>query len=92
MHRADFVDLLAQALPAGVVHTGHRATGFAQSSTVALVSFANGATAEGDVVIGADGIHSELRQFVFPPSRPVFHGTVAYRGVVDRSARPRLAE
>lgn len=88
MHRADFVDLLAQALPAGVVHTGHRATGFAQSGTAALVSFANGATAEGDVVIGADGIHSELRPFVFPPSRPVFHGTVAYRGIVELELAP----
>ena len=88
MHRADFVDFLAKVLPAGVVHTGHRATGFAQSGTVALVSFANGATAEGDVVIAADGIHSELRPFVFPPSRPVFHGTVAYRGVVDREHVP----
>jgi 2-polyprenyl-6-methoxyphenol hydroxylase-like FAD-dependent oxidoreductase len=88
MHRADFVDFLAKALPAGVVHTGHRATGFAQSGTVALVSFAKGATSEGDVVIAADGIHSELRPFVFPPSRPVFHGTVAYRGVVDREHVP----
>ena len=88
MHRADFVDLLAQALPAGVVHTGHRATGFAQSGTAALVSFANGVTAEGDVVIGADGIHSELRPFVFPPSRPVFHGTIAYRGIVEHARIP----
>ncbi len=88
MHRADLVNFLANALPAGVVHTGHRATGFAQSGTVALVSFTNGATAEGDVVIAADGIHSELRPFVFPPSRPVFHGTVAYRGVVDREHVP----
>ena len=85
MHRADFVDFLAQALPAGVVHTGHRATGFAQSGTAALVSFANGAAAEGDVVIGADGIHSEMRPFVFPPSRPVFHGTIAYRGIVEHA-------
>lgn len=88
MHRADFVDLLAKALPAGVVHTGHLATGFAQSGIAALVSFANGATAEGDVVIGADGIHSELRPFVFPPSRPVFHGTIAYRGIVEHTRIP----
>ena len=82
MHRADFVDFLAAALPAGVVHTGHRATGFEQAGDVARVSFANGATAEADIVVAADGIHSELRPYVFPPSRPVFHGSVAYRGVV----------
>jgi salicylate hydroxylase len=82
MHRADFVDFLAAALPAGVVHTGHRATAFEQIGDVARVSFANGAAPEADIGVAADGIHSELRPYVFPPSRPVFHGSVAYRGVV----------
>jgi len=84
MHRADLVELLAKALPADVVHTGHRAAGFEQTGEKARVSFANGISAEADVVISADGIHSELRQFVAPPSRPVFHGSVAYRGVLPR--------
>jgi salicylate hydroxylase len=88
MHRADFVEFLAKALPAGVVHTGHRCTGFAQGGDKARVSFANGNVAEADVVIGADGIHSELRPFVFPPSNPVFHGSVAYRGVVAHERIP----
>lgn len=88
MHRADLVDMLAEALPAGVVHTGHRCTGFERYGDVASVSFQNGAVAEGDVVIGADGIHSVLRQHVYPESRPVFSGTVAYRGVVRSELLP----
>ena len=88
MHRADFVELLAKALPAGIVHTGHRCSGFAQDGESARVFFANGASAEADVVIGADGIHSELRPHVFPPSRPVFHGSVAYRGLVAHARIP----
>lgn len=88
MHRADFVDFLAANLPAGVVHTGHRAIGFEQNGDVARVKFANGATAEGDVVVGADGIHSELRPYVFPPSKPVFHGTISYRGLVSGERLP----
>jgi salicylate hydroxylase len=83
MHRADLVDFLAKALPAGVVHCGHRAIGFEQVGDVARVQFANGACAEGDVVVGADGIHSALRPFVFPQSEPVFHGTICYRGLVS---------
>lgn len=82
MHRADLVEFLAGALPAEVVHTGHRCIGFAQDGDLARVSFANGAVAEADIVVGADGIHSELRPHVFPPSRPVFSGSVAYRGAV----------
>lgn len=89
MHRADFVDLLAKTLPAGVVHTGHRATAFEQDKDRARVTFANGNVAEGDIVIAADGIHSELRRYVAPPSRPVFHGSVAYRGVLPHALVPR---
>ena len=88
MHRADFVDFLAAALPAGIVHTGHRAVGFEQDGDVARVTFANGASAEADVVIAADGIHSELRPHVFPPSKPVFHGSLAYRGLVPLERMP----
>jgi salicylate hydroxylase len=88
MHRADFVDLLAAALPSGVVHTGHRCSGFEQEDNVARVSFENGAVAEGDIVIGADGIHSTLRPYVFPPSQPVFSGSVAYRGTVPHERVP----
>jgi salicylate hydroxylase len=88
MHRADLVEMLAGTLPAGVVHTGHRGVGFEQIGDVARVSFADGSVAEGDIVIAADGIHSELRHYVAPPSRPVFHGSVAYRGVLPHARIP----
>jgi len=88
MHRADLIELLAAGLPAGVAHTGHRCTGFSQTVDLAKVSFSNGVTAEADVVIATDGIHSELRQYVTPPSRPVFHGSVAYRGVLPHRRIP----
>jgi len=88
MHRADLVEILAKALPAGVVHTGHRCIGFEQNGSVCRVSFANGAVVEADAVIGADGIHSEVRQYVFSPPRPVFSSTVAYRGVVRTELVP----
>jgi salicylate hydroxylase len=88
MHRADLVDILASALPADVVHTGHRCTGFEQDGDVARVSFANGVVAEADLVIAADGIHSELRHNVVPPSRPIFSGSVSYRGVLAHELIP----
>jgi salicylate hydroxylase len=88
MHRADFVDFLAANLPAEIVHTSHRAIAFEQTDEVARVEFANGVIAEADVVVGADGIHSELSSYVFPPSKPVFHGTISYRGLVLRERLP----
>jgi salicylate hydroxylase len=88
MHRADYVELLASKLPAGIVHTDHRAVGFEQDGDTARVRFANGDSVQADVVVGADGIHSELRPFVFPPSKPVFHGTISYRGLVPLERLP----
>src|SRR3954452_12768055 len=44
MHRADLVTLLAAALPAATMHTGHRCTGFEQDGSKARVSFANAAS------------------------------------------------
>jgi salicylate hydroxylase len=88
MHRADLVEMLAGALPAGTVHTGHRCSGFEQNENMARLTFANGASIEADIVIAADGIHSELRPYVFASSQPVFSGSVAYRGLVSRDRVP----
>jgi salicylate hydroxylase len=88
MHRADLVQMLADALPAGALHVGHRCVGFEQDASKAGVSFANGASAEADIVIAADGIHSELRRYVFASSEPVFSGSIAYRGLVPHQRLP----
>ncbi len=68
MHRADFIALLAAGLPEGVGRTGHRLVGFEQDGAAARATFANGATAEADLVVAADGIHSVLQAHVVPPS------------------------
>jgi salicylate hydroxylase len=88
MHRADLVDVLRRAVPAGQIHVGHRAVSFAQSGERASVTFENGAATEADVVIAADGIHSALQRFVTGQATPVFSGSVAYRGVLDTARVP----
>jgi salicylate hydroxylase len=88
IHRADLIEILAAALPKAVVHTGYRSTGFDQNGGTARVKFANGSQAEGDLVIAADGIHSGLRSNLAPPARPVFSGSIVYRGLVPRARIP----
>jgi salicylate hydroxylase len=88
MHRADMVDLLAGLLRDGAVHPGHRAVSFEQDEGQARVSFENGAVAEADVVIAADGIHSSLQRFVTEQATPVFSGSVAFRGILDTARVP----
>jgi salicylate hydroxylase len=82
MHRADLLAMFVDRLPADVVNTGHKCTGFEQDADEAVITFANGARATADVVIAADGIHSTLQQFVVAPSAPLFSGSVACRGLV----------
>jgi 2-polyprenyl-6-methoxyphenol hydroxylase-like FAD-dependent oxidoreductase len=88
IHRADLLAMLVDRLPEGVVRPGHRCVGFSQENESAVVSFANGESAEADVVIGADGIHSALQRHAAPPAEPVFSGMVAYRGVIPAAAAP----
>jgi salicylate hydroxylase len=88
MHRADLVDVLRRVVPGHRVHPGHRAVSFAQDTEKARVTFENGAVAEADLVIGADGIHSAMQRFVTEQATPVFSGQISYRGVLDTARVP----
>jgi salicylate hydroxylase len=88
MHRADLLDALAAALPPGAIRTGHRCVEFEQSAVVARLKFANGETAEADVVIAADGIQSTLQKYINEPRPPEYSGSRAYRGLVARDKLP----
>jgi salicylate hydroxylase len=82
MHRADLLQVLAEALPADIIHTGHKCIGFRQDETGAELSFENGHVVRADVVIAADGINSVLQKHVVEPSAPEYAGFRAYRGVL----------
>ena len=82
VHRADFLNLLFAALPKGTVNLGHRCTRLSEDSDRVHLSFANGASVEADVVIGADGIRSVVQREIGLESRPTSEGTMAYRGLI----------
>lgn len=81
-HRADLLAALASAMPAGQVQTGRRLAGLADRGDRVTLRFADGAEAEADIVVGADGIHSAVRTALFGPEAPRFTGCIAYRGLV----------
>lgn len=92
-HRADLLDVLAGAAAgAGVRLTlGSTATGAVSRPDSAALHLEGGAIAEGDVVIGADGIRSRLRGVAGPVEGPRFTGQVAWRGLVPVGSLPRGA-
>jgi len=92
MHRADLLNVLAEAVPPGAIRTGHRCIAFQQNADTAQLKFANGETAEADVVIAADGIHSALQKYVVAPKSPEYSGCRAYRGLVAREELPSWRE
>lgn len=82
MHRADILQVLADALPSSIIHTGHKCVGFSQNESGAELRFENGTVVHADVVIAADGINSVLQKYVVEPSTPEYAGFRAYRGVL----------
>jgi salicylate hydroxylase len=81
-HRGDLAALLAAALPSERLHAGHRLVGIEQNGDRVRARFANGSSADSDLLVGADGIHSRTRELMFGPERPRFTGCVAWRGLV----------
>lgn len=88
MHRADVLDTLARAFPVERLHVGHRLTRLADQEDHVEAEFENGTRISVDALVGADGIHSTVRDILFGPENPHFTGCAAYRGLVpaDRLA------
>lgn len=90
VHRADLLEMIAQAVPGGTVRLGMRCTGLTAGPRPCL-TFAGGQRAEADVIIGADGIHSVIRAAVAGPSAAAYSGLCAFRALVPAGQAPQLA-
>lgn len=81
MHRGDLHPALAGLVPPEVSDHDRKLEGLSQSGTSVTMTFTNGATAEADAVIGADGMHAVVREVLLGAERPTYTGRVAYRTV-----------
>lgn len=91
IHRADLQRSLAEALAPERLHCGRACVGVEAGERSAAALFADGSRVEADLVIGADGIHSAVREALAPAGPPRFAGYGAWRGVAPL-AHPALAE
>ena len=82
VHRADLLALLRGALPDGIVRLGAECVSIAQDSRCATVTLRSGETIEADAVVGADGIHSVVREALHGPEDKQFANIVMWRALV----------
>ena len=92
IHRGDFHSLLVEAVEArapGSIHLNSRATGYSQTEDHAVLHLADGRKVEGDILIGADGVHSAIRQQLAGDTKAFFLGIAAWRGLVPMEKLPK---
>jgi 2-polyprenyl-6-methoxyphenol hydroxylase-like FAD-dependent oxidoreductase len=79
---------LRTALPAHCYHPGAQLVRIEQSSAAVTAFFADGSRAQGDLLIGADGLHSTVRRQFLPDVEPRYAGYVSWRVIADQRTVP----
>lgn len=79
MHRGDLHAALAEIVPSDIVHRERKLVDLIQEKDGVTLEFADGSQAEADLVVGADGVHSVVREILLGREKPHFTGRVAYR-------------
>ena len=91
IHRGDLLAVLLEAARKSAsiaLHTAAPVSGFVQNEGGVRVTVA-GAIHDGQALIGADGIHSTVRQGLFGEQAPIFTGNVAWRALVPAERLPK---
>jgi salicylate hydroxylase len=91
VHRGDFHKLLLDAVTAArpdAVRAGNACIELEQTPERVTLHLANGEQVTGDVLIGADGVHSRIRQQMFGHGQARFTGIMAWRGLVPTQRLP----
>jgi salicylate hydroxylase len=85
VYRPDPLGVLASAVQrekSDAIHLGAKCSALSQDGKNVGCASPMGPRRGGDALIGADGVHSRIRQALFGPDQPSFTGVVAWRGVI----------
>jgi len=91
VYRPDLLAVLAAAVrreKPDAIRLGSKCTGFGQDSTEVRLQLESG-EARGDALVGADGVHSRIRQGLFGQDQPQFTGIIVWRGIVPMERLPK---
>jgi 2-polyprenyl-6-methoxyphenol hydroxylase-like FAD-dependent oxidoreductase len=79
---------LRETLPAQDYRLDKRLLRIEQDAAGATALFADGTSERADLVVGADGIRSTVREQFLPQAQPIYAGYVAWRAVLDERQVP----
>ncbi|HTL76465.1 MAG TPA: FAD-dependent monooxygenase [Casimicrobiaceae bacterium] len=85
IHRGDLHQALASTLDPRIFRLGKRLVSIDQRNEQVHLAFADGTTADADIVLAADGLHSKVREAILGTEPPTYYGHVAYRSIYPRS-------
>jgi salicylate hydroxylase len=91
IHRGDLHGVIAQALlraKPGAIHLNRKCIGLSQTLDHVELRFETGEPIVARLVVGADGVHSVVRENLFGAAKPEFCGIIAWRGVVQMECVP----
>lgn len=74
--------ILASRLPSEIIHLNHNCIGFEQDESGVKVYFENGNTIDANLLIGADGVNSAVRETLFAEGKPHYIGSMCWRAVI----------
>jgi 2-polyprenyl-6-methoxyphenol hydroxylase-like FAD-dependent oxidoreductase len=80
--------LLRDALPPESYHRGRGLARLSQNESSVTAHFSNGESVEADLLVGADGIRSTVRQQCLPDVTPLYAGYTAWRALIAEDAIP----
>jgi 2-polyprenyl-6-methoxyphenol hydroxylase-like FAD-dependent oxidoreductase len=81
--RPRFHEFLARTLGEDEVQTGSKLERFEQDETGVTAHFVDGEAVRGDILLGADGMHSVVRKQLLGESEPHYSGYVTRRGILE---------
>lgn len=90
VHRAELQAAMLAKLDAATIHLNQRLLRFEQNAEKVTAFFDNGEQVSGKLLIGADGIHSVVRQQLFGSNKLRYAGYTAWRGVTSQPQQPLL--
>jgi salicylate hydroxylase/6-hydroxynicotinate 3-monooxygenase len=85
MHRGDLHEALVSNLPAEIIELRKTLVGLDERAGQVTLTFEDGSSASADAVIGADGVHSVVRELIVGPDEAIHKGRIAYRGIFPSS-------